>query len=522
MIGESCYFYYDGTHSKDMGLISVHVGTSGMYEDPFFGERRIEETEIRGTDKPYFHGISEAPLIFKLQLAFENEYDDQHIRKVARWLKQDSYKEFYFEESSHIRFFAVVVENTKLIHNGLKQGYLEVTFRTNCSHGYSPEYVSEVFDFTDNPLIYEEKSASDFEDNEMMSDLKITEEESLELQKEGIDFSKSINTDEDWNLEGEFNNTRVSDGELELGYRVAPGTDFSKNDSTKEDWENPNAILNNVDVATIFPETENEPDYEDEPDNEIEPENGQDCLVLAKEGSDIEKRVGTTPSWEEGSHFNTVAEDDKLKLDFEVPSGEDYLNTEDSQTEWEQGTLTDLDTRSSPGELKLAKEGADYSNAVISTNGWSSGTHKNTRAIDNHLELDWDMPPGQDVNQSNTTDSDWKNGVMNGLTSKNGTLQLAKEGTDFNRFDTSNADFNGTHSGTVASGNSIKLVDNGSNYSTSVSTQTGFNAGTLSSVVSGGGNSGYVELSGLPKWEMESYLSDFRKHFSTPDDAVFQ
>lgn len=148
---EGLQFSYDGIYSEDMGLYNVNFST-GMLEEQFLADKEILEVSIRGNDIPYFQGIRKSPLVLNLSFTFKDKYDEQKIRKVARWLNPDYYKPFYTTDNVNRIFYCMPIDNSKLIHNGLKQGYLELTMRCNSPYSYSPTYISPLYDFSTNTI----------------------------------------------------------------------------------------------------------------------------------------------------------------------------------------------------------------------------------------------------------------------------------------------------------------------------------------------------------------------------------
>lgn len=145
-IKESQFFSYDNEDSSDYGIVNVKL-SSRLAEEPFSSEREITEVSVRGRTKPYFKELIERPLSFSVEFMFEDRWDSEKIRKVARWLLQDYYKELYFSDNPDRIFFAIVDSTPTLVHNMLKQGYVKLNFRCNDAYSYSPLY-SEEYDFT--------------------------------------------------------------------------------------------------------------------------------------------------------------------------------------------------------------------------------------------------------------------------------------------------------------------------------------------------------------------------------------
>lgn len=148
-IRDSLYFIYDNVKSTDMKLLNVNVN-NGMMEEIFLPNKTIYETKIRG-GKTYFHGIEYKNLSFPVSFAFSETYDNDLIRSIARWLSPDYYKPLRFSDNLNRIFYAMPIDDIQLIHNGLKEGYLTLTFRCNTYHAYSPVYTSQIYDLSTNP-----------------------------------------------------------------------------------------------------------------------------------------------------------------------------------------------------------------------------------------------------------------------------------------------------------------------------------------------------------------------------------
>ncbi|ATF13698.1 phage tail protein [Brevibacillus brevis X23] len=159
---EGLEFSYDGIKSSDMGLLNVQF-SGGLFEEPFVADKEIHEIKVRGNDKPYFQGVERSPLVFSLQFAFEDKYDHEKIRQVARWLDQDYYKPFFTTDNPDRIFYCILHSSSSLIHNGTKEGYVEIEMRCDSPYSYSPQYLSEWFEIRNTPLILTESSQVDFQ-----------------------------------------------------------------------------------------------------------------------------------------------------------------------------------------------------------------------------------------------------------------------------------------------------------------------------------------------------------------------
>jgi len=139
---EGIHFCYDGIYSVDMGVINCKIG-GGMFEETFLPTRNIHEKKIAGRDKPYFQRLELEPLSFDLTFAFEYYYDERKIREVARWLMQPYYKPFFTVDNPNRIFYCMVEGDSRLIHNGLKQGYITLTMRCDGPYSYTPKAIKD-------------------------------------------------------------------------------------------------------------------------------------------------------------------------------------------------------------------------------------------------------------------------------------------------------------------------------------------------------------------------------------------
>src|SRR5690606_24020937 len=144
--------------SVDMGLFNCNVD-GGMFEEVFVASREIKEVTVAGNDKPYFQKVIYSPLEFNLTFAFEHYYDEKRIREVARWLCQEYYKPFFTVDNPNRIFYCMMKGDSKLVHNGLKQGYITLTMRCDSPYSYTPYLYKENYKFSGNNMVlkYEEK-----------------------------------------------------------------------------------------------------------------------------------------------------------------------------------------------------------------------------------------------------------------------------------------------------------------------------------------------------------------------------
>lgn len=145
MIRESLYFMFAGRRSSEFGLYNVSV-SSGLYEEPLMHERTIKEIIVPGRDKPYFQRMERQPLSFSVSFYFDEGWNDDLINEVLMWLDVDYYQPLQFQSDLNRVYYAMPTTGLSLIHNGLKQGRLTLTFRCDSSYVYSPQITTGWYD----------------------------------------------------------------------------------------------------------------------------------------------------------------------------------------------------------------------------------------------------------------------------------------------------------------------------------------------------------------------------------------
>jgi len=141
-------FVYNGVESSDLGIVNVNIDT-GMNEEIFLADSNINEIIIKGRTKPYFTNKTYQPLVFNLSFGFLEPWNDELIREVASLFYVDYYKPLYFDDDDDTIFYCMTTESSQIIHNGLKQGYVNLSFKCNDICAYSKVKMKEYNDFSE-------------------------------------------------------------------------------------------------------------------------------------------------------------------------------------------------------------------------------------------------------------------------------------------------------------------------------------------------------------------------------------
>lgn len=128
-----------------MGIINANLD-SGLQEEPFLPTREIHETYVRHSNTPHFHKIQNEPLAFNIVCAFNDGMNEDKLRAVRRWLgSANDFRELYFSNAPHRKYFVMYEGITTLSHTGL-DGYFEIVFRANSPYACSDLIETEIFD----------------------------------------------------------------------------------------------------------------------------------------------------------------------------------------------------------------------------------------------------------------------------------------------------------------------------------------------------------------------------------------
>lgn len=149
-IRSSEYFTFNSIRSDTYGIFNVNI-SSGMQSEPFASNRSIREQKVKGNPRPFFMGIEREPFEFTLSFAFKDNWDEDKIREVARWLLSPKYyAPLMFAEQLDRIFYCLCVDSPELVHNCLSEGYINLKFRCIDDCAYTPVY-EKIIDLSTNP-----------------------------------------------------------------------------------------------------------------------------------------------------------------------------------------------------------------------------------------------------------------------------------------------------------------------------------------------------------------------------------
>jgi phage-related protein len=149
LIRESLYFSFANRKSTDFNIMNVSIQDgASLYEEQMIANNTINEIYVRGNPKPYFIDTKKDPNSFQLRFAFEDTANDELIDEIVRWLNVDFYQPLYFSEDTSRVFYVMPVNGVSFIHNGLKQGYLNLTMRCDSPFSYGNDILTSWYDYS--------------------------------------------------------------------------------------------------------------------------------------------------------------------------------------------------------------------------------------------------------------------------------------------------------------------------------------------------------------------------------------
>lgn len=145
ILRESMSFTYDGVSSVDFGVMMINEG-GGLYRDLFIPTRKVVEKSVAGNDRSYFKRIERQQVTFDMTILIQDWKNKKTMRDISRWFDQEWYKPLWFESNPNRIYYALIENDSEIIHNGLMDGYLKVKVRCNSAYSYSQElkYIKQV------------------------------------------------------------------------------------------------------------------------------------------------------------------------------------------------------------------------------------------------------------------------------------------------------------------------------------------------------------------------------------------
>ena len=145
-ISESLSFQFNNQSSTDYNIINCKID-SGLFQESFFSDREIKEVITRKSN--YLVEVKSSPRILTLTIAFTEDFDEDKLRSVKRWLSTESFSPLVFESMPDMIFYAIVIDSSELMHNGYS-GYINLQMRCKDEYIYSPTFISPIYDLSTN------------------------------------------------------------------------------------------------------------------------------------------------------------------------------------------------------------------------------------------------------------------------------------------------------------------------------------------------------------------------------------
>jgi phage-related protein len=127
---KSTKFVFDGIPSEYMGLNLIRLD-SGMFDLPFVPSRNIIEEYPTNAISPYFHKSQlQTQTITMTFSTLEDNMDSEYLAKIAKWLFQNEYKEFYSIDNPDKIYYLIATNEVNFTTNGSNSGYFQIQFKS--------------------------------------------------------------------------------------------------------------------------------------------------------------------------------------------------------------------------------------------------------------------------------------------------------------------------------------------------------------------------------------------------------
>lgn len=165
-IKDSLYFTFNHIRSKDCKLLNISLD-GGMQQEYFAAGQSINKITIKDRHKPYFQNVKKDVLTLTVDFAFEDNWTEDELRSVRRWLTEPTYyAPLIFSSNPEKIYYALYIDRPELYHNSMSQGYLTITFECNDAYAYSPLILSPLYEWDKNDYA---KTMTTFQSGEKQS-----------------------------------------------------------------------------------------------------------------------------------------------------------------------------------------------------------------------------------------------------------------------------------------------------------------------------------------------------------------
>lgn len=136
---QSTNFTFNGVNSEDKGVVLVNLN-SGLFQDIFLANRTLIESKVAYSNYDILKRVDKSLPTLSLTFYVERWRTWNNIRDIARWLDVDEYCEFWTDDDPERIYYLTLVDGSQLHHNGFKDGYITLNFKSMFPYALSPEY----------------------------------------------------------------------------------------------------------------------------------------------------------------------------------------------------------------------------------------------------------------------------------------------------------------------------------------------------------------------------------------------
>lgn len=145
-------FIINGVNSSDIGLngVSIIRTDGGMFNSAYMGGLDIVEETVPYRTNPVFYRVQRRPIEFSLKFSFlEDLWTPDRLYEFASHFSSDTYVEFQTCDDLGKYYYVLCPNQSDITTNGMQQGWVELTLRTNASHAWSTIYEDQ-YDLSNN------------------------------------------------------------------------------------------------------------------------------------------------------------------------------------------------------------------------------------------------------------------------------------------------------------------------------------------------------------------------------------
>lgn len=133
---DSTLFSFNGKRCEDFGIINAQVNAA-LFSETYLTTRQVKEEKASFTNRSYLMGYDYTADDIPLTLVFESNWKtEENYLAVQAWLSAEGYHPITFDKFPDVSYLVTYSGSSTLSHNGLSQGYINITFHRDSPFAY--------------------------------------------------------------------------------------------------------------------------------------------------------------------------------------------------------------------------------------------------------------------------------------------------------------------------------------------------------------------------------------------------